>query len=279
MHIQAARNVVMGLTVALAFGGLGCATKKHVREVVAPIEGRVGEVEKKTASNSQSIGELETNVSRVGERVTDVDRKATSAGEEANKANQAAAQANQQAQDARSLAEKGINETAQMGAQLNEKLENIDNFQMVNDQVVHFKFNQAKLTDEAKQKLDELANTASNMKHYVIEVEGFTDKVGPSDYNLELSRKRAQAVVNYLTLNHNIPLRRVHMLGAGKEKLANEGRGRTANKENRRVEVKVWALNAPGQATGMQTGTERQSTGTANRQQQNPPTTPPSTNQ
>lgn len=268
----AARGVVLGAIGLLSFSGMGCATKKHVRNVVAPVEARVGEVEKKTAANGQSISEIETNVSRVDEKAADAGRKAASAGEEASRANQAAAGANQaasnasqQANDARSFAEKGLN-------QLGDRVENMDNYQMVSNETIHFGFNKWMLTKDSKAQLDQLAQNMSNMKHYVIEVEGFTDKSGPQDYNLELSRKRANEVVRYLTVHHNVPLRRIHLIGVGEENPANTARGRTAAKANRRVEVKIYALqgSAPAGSTpttganttgsGMQSSADRSAT-------------------
>lgn len=257
----AARGVVVGAVALLSFSGVGCATKKHVRNVVAPVEARVGEVEKKTSSNSQSINELETNVSRVDEKATDAGRKATSAGEEAGRANQAAANASQQASDARSLAEKGLSANTQLAERMEDRIENLDNYQMVSTQTIHFLFNKWMLSKDAKDQLDQMVQNMSSMKHYVIEVEGFTDKSGSKDYNLELSRKRANEVVRYLTLQHNVPLRRIHVLGVGQENPANPGRGRTAAKENRRVEVKVFALQGAAPAGATTTGASAPGTG------------------
>lgn len=254
----AARGVILSAVAVLSFSGAGCATKKHVRNVVAPIEARLGDEEKKTAANSQSINQLETNVSRVDEKATDAGRKASAAGEDAARANQSAQQAGQQAADARGLAEKGLNETSRVRTDLSDRIENLDNYQMVSNETVHFGFNKSILTKDGKEQLDQMVQNMSSMKHYIVEVEGFTDKTGPIDYNLELSRKRANAVVRYLTVDHNIPLRRIHVLGVGEEKPVNEGRTRAARQENRRVEVKVYALSTGGNtSSGMQSSADR----------------------
>jgi outer membrane protein OmpA-like peptidoglycan-associated protein len=244
---KAGKLTVMGAVLVLAAGGIGCATKKHVRNVVAPIEGRVSEVEKKSTTNASAIGELENNVSRVDERVMDVDKKAMAAAQEADRAKQAAAQASQQAADARTFAETGLAKVDSRANQLEAALENRDNYQVSAEETVLFGFNRSTLTKEAKEKLDELAKNTSAMKRYIIEVQGFTDASGSKDYNVALSQKRADEVVRYLTVQHNIPLRRIHVLGVGEENLANTGKGRAANQENRRVEIKVFGLQDASQ--------------------------------
>jgi outer membrane protein OmpA-like peptidoglycan-associated protein len=47
-------------------------------------------------------------------------------------------------------------------------------------------------------------------------LQGFTDKIGSKNYNLALSRRRAEAVARYLT-RQNVPLRGIHVIGLGEE--------------------------------------------------------------
>ena len=93
-------------------------------------------------------------------------------------------------------------------------------------------------------------------KRFFIAVEGYTDSTGSRQYNEELSRKRADAVVNYLVAKHDIPIYRIHMIGLGKEKPAEEGRNRAARAKNRRVEVKVFSAD---QVTASSQRRQRQS--------------------
>jgi OmpA-OmpF porin, OOP family len=58
-----------------------------------------------------------------------------------------------------------------------------------------------------------------------------------------LSKKRADAVVNYLVAKHDIPIYRIHMIGLGDEKPVDEARNRAARAKNRRVEVKVFSAD------------------------------------
>ena len=250
--------MVRSRTFALAFAFImpivfgGCATKKHVREAITPVENRVGEaekrasdLEKKSAENASAISQLETGVSKADERAMEADRKAVTAQQSASQANDAAKQAAQRAEDARTAAEKNM-------ARLDQVVQNLGNFQMVGSESVLFRLNSATLTDEAKQKLDGFAKSITNNPNFVVEVQGFTDKTGSMEYNLELSRRRANAVVRYLTVNHNIPLRRVHVLGVGSEVPVADNKTREGRKENRRVEVKVYNLNLSASGTDQQ---------------------------
>jgi OOP family OmpA-OmpF porin len=129
----------------------------------------------------------------------------------------------------------------------------MNKFQMTKSETVLFKVNDSKLTDDAKQALDDLAKQATSMDRYVIEVQGFTDKTGNAAYNDMLSQHRAEAVARYLTNQYKIPVRNITMLGEGYAQPVADDKTRDGRKQNRRVEVKLWVPeNASGkaQATG-----------------------------
>ena len=236
-----ARLVTLGFAAVFAFASTGCATKKHVAKVVSPVEARVGESEKKLADNTAAIGELESGLSRADERAMDADKKAVAAGQAASQANELANKAGQSADNARQLAEKGIARADELEQNFDQKIQNLDTYKLVAEESVLFGFARSALTDESKQKLDEAVKGLEGMRAYVVEVHGFTDRIGNPQYNLELSRKRANEVVRYLTVQHEIPLRRIHVIGVGSAKPAEEGRTRAANAANRRVEIRVFA--------------------------------------
>jgi outer membrane protein OmpA-like peptidoglycan-associated protein len=119
----------------------------------------------------------------------------------------------------------------------------LDDYKLQTTATVPFKFNAYSLSDEAKQDLDKLVSDVKSDKRFFIAVEGYTDNTGSRQYNEELSRKRADAVVNYLVAKHDVPIYRIHMIGLGKEKPADEGRNRAARAKNRRVEVKVFSAD------------------------------------
>lgn len=219
----------------------GCATKKYVRKTVDPVNERVTTVE--TAAN-QKIQQLDEKtaqgISRVDERATAADNHAGQAAQAATQAGQQATEAGRQAGEARGLAEKGI----ARGDELARNMENLDNYQPVSNESILFGFGKAVLTKDAKDKLDQMAQTLGTNKHYLLQVEGYTDTTGSAQYNLELSRRRADTVVNYLTLQHQIPLYRIHVAGFGKAVATAENKSREGRKQNRRVDVKIFSPQA-----------------------------------
>jgi outer membrane protein OmpA-like peptidoglycan-associated protein len=232
--------VTLGAVALLVLGSAGClATHKYVQtQVTEPLQGNIKAVDKKVDSKTAELDQRISDVDRNAERqISDVNTKAETADKNAQKADQ-------DAQSAQQTGEKGVN----MATQTQHQLENIDNYQAVKTQDVLFGFNKADLTDDDKQQLDSLNQTLSSLKHYAIEVEGFTDKTGTQRYNLELSQRRADAVVRYLTENEKVPLVKIHMLGLGEDQPAGDNKTKDGRKQNRRVEVRIMAPEMGQQA-------------------------------
>ncbi|MCX6625534.1 MAG: OmpA family protein [Acidobacteria bacterium] len=210
--------VLAGVALVI-LAGTGCATKKFVRQQVD--------------LNEKALG---------------ADKKAEQAGQSAQQANRAAQEANQVALNARGRADEvGANAERRFeGA--DREIKNIDNFQQLSTETILFGFNQSVLTPDAKSKLDQMVSTLESQNRYVVEVKGFTDRSGDSSYNLGLSGKRADEVVRYLTLRHNVPLRRIHVLGAGEVEGDQQAKGRAAREMARRVDVKVYGPSMPAAA-------------------------------
>ncbi len=174
----------IALAIALAIAGVlsvGCATKKYVRETTAPVQAKVDVLEKKSTGHDTSIAELEKGVSRADERAQGADSRAGAAAREAAKANEQASLASKEAGAAQSTADKGVAQAgeAQRGVvTLGTKVENMDNYKLASTESVLFNLNQSELNDEAKAQLDAAVAKLSSMKHYVVEVQGFTDSTG-----------------------------------------------------------------------------------------------------
>jgi len=132
---------------------------------------------------------------------------------------------------------------------LGQKMDALNKFSMVKSETVLFGVDKDVLGADAKQSLDELAKQATTLDRFVIEVQGFTDKSGPAEYNNVLSERRAQAVARYLANQYNIPVRSITLLGQGYAQPVADDKTRDGRKQNRRVEVKLWVPEASAEKT------------------------------
>ncbi len=97
-----------------------------------------------------------------------------------------------------------------------ERISALDDYDVQESVTVHFTANSAVLSPEARRRLDTLAEKALNAKSFMIEVGGYSDSTGNEAINVRLSLRRAEAVTQYLGVNHKIPLRRFVSMGYGK---------------------------------------------------------------
>jgi outer membrane protein OmpA-like peptidoglycan-associated protein len=232
------------LATALAFSG--CATKKYVANTTAPIKGQVDQVDAKVNQQGQQLDQQKqaienqsTGLSATNERAVSADQRAGDALNRADQAGQKADTANTKAETANTKSDSNSHDIGE----LREVVANIDDYKPVKEAALPFGFDKDILTPEAKQMLDNLVVDKATLKHFFVAVEGFTDKSGSSEYNAALSRRRADRVVQYLVAQHDIPIYRIHMVGLGAQKLADESRTRAANAKNRRVEVTIYSTD------------------------------------
>jgi outer membrane protein OmpA-like peptidoglycan-associated protein len=239
MHFRTGTPLVLSGILGLSVFTGACATKKHVREQLSPVQQQVSEVQKKAQDNTTAIGDLDRNVAQVNEKALEADKKAAAAGQAADKAAQAANQAQTAANSATTLAQQSLTRAGE----IEKRIGNLDNYKLTTTEKVYFRLNRADLSDEEKAKLDQAVQNLQNNKNYIIEVAGYTDKTGTRALNLDLSRRRAEAVVRYLTVQHNVPLRKIHDVGVGPDFPDAVNKTRADRKENRRVDIRVFTLD------------------------------------
>ena len=104
-------------------------------------------------------------------------------------------------------------------------------------EAITFESGSAKLKPES---LDELRNLGIALNQIVKDgpkllIEGHTDKKGTAAYNMELSKRRADAVKDYLVREMGVPADRLETVGRGFSEPANPGNPNAP--ENRRVVV------------------------------------------
>ncbi len=103
---------------------------------------------------------------------------------------------------------------------------------------VFFDFDKAVLKPEGKTELDKLVSTLNAAKKYEVVVNGHTCSIGGETYNQNLSEKRAQEVVKYLTTK-GINNAYVGAKGYGETQPAKPNTSIDNRKQNRRAEFEV----------------------------------------
>lgn len=103
---------------------------------------------------------------------------------------------------------------------------------------ITFETNSTRLTREARAVIDELALELKKVPHLLVEVQAHTDNVGTASYNVWLSNKRAEAIIDYLR-RHNIPADRLQPRGFGETNPIASNDTEFGRSENRRAEFRV----------------------------------------
>jgi len=226
------------MLAAVMAASLGCSTKNYVREQTTPLINKTNELDDLTAKNSRDIKDVDqraqAGIQAVQAQAAAVDQKALAAGSEADKAQLSA------------------NSASQRVDILTNTVINLDNYRPVVETAVHFGFDRDNLTKEAKEAIDQLAASVATTKGYIITVEGATDSVGSSEYNYDLSQRRANAVIQYLAAEKNVPGYKIYLIGLGKDKPVESNKTRDGRAKNRRVDIRLMtntgASTTPAQA-------------------------------
>ncbi len=219
------RTLLTLMLAATVFSTLGCTTKNYVRQQTTPLINKSNELDDLTAKNSRDIKDVDqraqAGIQAAQARAEEIDKKALAAGADADKAQVAA------------------NSATQRVDTLTNTVINLDNYRPVMETSVHFGFNKDNLTKQAREAIDQLAASAPSTKGYIITVEGGCDSVGSTDYNYDLSQRRANSVIQYLASEKNIPAHKIYVIGLGKDKPVESNKTSTGRAKNRRVDIRL----------------------------------------
>jgi len=192
-----------------------------LRTAVA-VESRANPLEQRATASEGRLTDVEQNAQKLSGQLDELAAVSNAA--------RGGAKAAQETADA---AVSGVNAT-------NERISALDDYVPQDTIAVNFRTGSSILQTDAKTKLDEIATKAMNAKGYVLEVTGFADSTGGTNFNRQLSQRRADAVIRYLVEQHKIPLRRIITpYGFGETNPVAENSTRAGRAQNRRVEVKV----------------------------------------
>lgn len=236
-------RAVIAASIALSLSlATGCSTKNYVRNQTTPLIDKTNELDTLTAQTTNGIKDLDARATKgikdVNDRAASADQKAQAAGQQADQAQATATQASA-----------GV-------STLNNQVANLDSYHVVTEAAVHFGFNKADLTKKAKETLDQLATDVPNTPHYILQIDGGADSVGSKEYNYGLSQRRADAVIQYLSQEHQIPAHKIYVIGLGKDKPVASNSSVSGRAKNRRVDVRLMTntLETPASAQNVQPG-------------------------
>jgi OOP family OmpA-OmpF porin len=222
---------MLAIPVIAAFMLLGgCATKKYVAQQIDPVQTKVNQIDTQLQQTDKQVATQGDAINSVSEIAKDAQNKANGAQSSANSAQAAADAASQKADAVR--------------AQLEKQLGSIGDYKASTEVTINFATNSAKLTSEDQADLDKFAAATSSMKRYIIALVGHTDQVGSVNYNLALSRRRAEAVQTYLIAKGNVPVFRIQIVGLGKDQPVDDSKTRAGRAKNRRVDVTLYIADS-----------------------------------
>jgi len=108
---------------------------------------------------------------------------------------------------------------------------------------IYFETNSSAMSADSTTVVDEIGGFLRAYENTVVDIEGNTDNTGGRDYNMELSRQRAEAVKSYLTKKYGFPANRLRALGNGPDKPIETNATVEGRDRNRRTDIKVYTNN------------------------------------
>jgi len=254
---------LFAVPLALALATAGCATKGYVRSQVTPVNQKVDTLsaatDTKFVATNEKIdlvaGNHQKDISQVNERISTTEIKLGQASSAAQQAQTDAQRAKAAASSALSESQENARKLAANSQAVASMADSLD-YKLVESTDVTFGFDKFSLTPEAKTELDQLATKVQSMPRVLVELVGFTDATGPQDYNLNLSRERADSVQRYL-VTQKVPLHVIHTVGLGAEAPpsgleAEAGSNPSKSEASRRVLIRIFG--SAGAATQASAG-------------------------
>lgn len=121
---------------------------------------------------------------------------------------------------------------------MNMALEPVEHGKVINLDKIYFDTGKSSIRSESYPELNNAYNVLSNYEGIAIEVSGHTDNTGSVAYNKDLSKRRAQAVVNYL-VKKGFDGNKAVAVGYGPEKPIADNSTNEGRQKNRRVEILI----------------------------------------
>jgi OmpA-OmpF porin, OOP family len=147
-----------------------------------------------------------------------------------------------QAQASADTANEAARKAQQTADYANNRINGLDDFEPIKTITVYFNTGSAVLGPQAKAAIDDAAAwvKSQDTKGWVMAVVGYADTTGSSARNIDLSERRANAVIYYIVTKYKMPLNRlVQPFGYGQLEPVAENTTRAGRAKNRRVEIRL----------------------------------------
>lgn len=147
-----------------------------------------------------------------------------------------------QAQASADAAAEAAKKAQQTADYANNRINGLDDFDPIKTITVYFTTGSSKLGPKAQSTIDEAAAwvKSQNTKGWVMAVIGYADSTGSSQRNIDLSERRANAVIYYIVSKYKMPLNRlVQPFGYGQLEPVAENQTKAGRAKNRRVEIRL----------------------------------------
>jgi len=247
--IATALSLALGIAYLISVGRL----KREVSRLSQQTEGLSRQVERaqeqsqklaQQASQSAANAEAAAQQRDLAKQAqSNSETQAQVAREQAAAEQQRADQATRQAEELRQTRETELAQLQQALGQIAETRRTAMGLVMTLDsKSIRFDFDKAIVKPEYRDILNRIAGILMTLKGYTIAVYGYTDDVGTQAYNLQLSRRRAEAVRDFL-VQTGIPATILSTKGFGKSDPRSEGNSEQARAANRRVEIAIVESN------------------------------------
>lgn len=113
---------------------------------------------------------------------------------------------------------------------------------LVNLPDVTFSVDSTTISPSFRAALDEVASSLQRYPNSLVDVMGHTDSTGSDSYNLDLSRRRAESVANYLT-SRGVSRARIETVGYGEQYPRADNSTEQGRALNRRVEIRITPIS------------------------------------
>jgi outer membrane protein OmpA-like peptidoglycan-associated protein len=222
-----AQNQLVADTVV--FHGSDLKTAQDIQAGLAPTEEQVQQNQQQIAQNQQQIAQSQAEIQAQKQQIREQQQKLQT---------EQQVTAEHAAEIAASQAKIAANKAAIVAA--NKRFGELGEYNILGEVTVLFGNGQVAVDPQYDPQLLQLAQKATGITGYIIQVSGYASKVGSAALNQKLSTERAENVTTFLEQQAQIPLTNILAPGAmGTSQQVAPDSTAEGQAENRRVVVKI----------------------------------------